>query len=400
MLLKMDYDDKYKDFFEQIKKFKNEQAKQKQRGLNDYNILTAVRKPHAEVGMHSNFIYSLINPDGLHYQDDLFVNLFIKYVLKIDDFGKVIKVEIEEDANGRRIDFTIKSDKYYIGIEMKIYAYDQNNQIKDYFTSLTNKAKQNNQKVIIYYLTIDGKEASKNSYQDIAYKQISFETEILDWLKKCQKEVKNITNLNIAIEQYKDVVKMVIGDYKSPINNFKDFFLNNKEFYKLYSNSDVKEKISDKKIDEGFNQAKQKLYDDYYKHLFEPLLKLNTNLSYFGFDNSTQNIFVSFAYKQYYEICIYLNSDSYRKKISIGIRPAWNILHWQGNKDLKNRLENLGNYIPKNYIINKNKGLKIDYSLEQPTIEEIFKLPIKLDNNNIIIKELQNCIKEIENGSI
>jgi len=27
-------------------------------------------------------------------------------------------------------------------------------------------------------------------------------------------------------------------------------------------------------------------------------------------------------------------------------------------------------------------------------------LPIKLDNNNIIIKELQNCIKEIENGSI
>jgi len=222
----------YEEFFEQIKKFKNEQAKQKQRGLNDYNILTAVRKPHAEVGMHSNFIYSLINPDGLHYQDDLFVNLFIKEVLKIDDFGKVTKVEMEEDANGRRIDFTIKSDKYYIGIEMKIYASDQYEQIKDYFENLKEKSQQK-EIVLIYYLTLDGKDASKDSSKGVEYKKISFETEILDWLEKCQYEVQNITNLNEAIKQYKSVVEMVTNKYQGKVMNLADELLKNEKWFEL-----------------------------------------------------------------------------------------------------------------------------------------------------------------------
>ncbi|UTJ05708.1 PD-(D/E)XK nuclease family protein [Arcobacter roscoffensis] len=46
--------------------FLSEQEKQKQRGLNDYNIVNLVRKENAEVGMHSNVIYSLIDPNGLH----------------------------------------------------------------------------------------------------------------------------------------------------------------------------------------------------------------------------------------------------------------------------------------------------------------------------------------------
>ena len=61
----------YEDFFKFVEKFKKEQQKQKKRGLNDYNMVNIVRKENAEVGMHSNVIYSLINPNGSHYQDDL-----------------------------------------------------------------------------------------------------------------------------------------------------------------------------------------------------------------------------------------------------------------------------------------------------------------------------------------
>ena len=71
-------DERFINFFEKIKLFKEEQKKQKQRGLNDYNMVNVVRKENAEVGMHSNVIYSLIDPNGLHYPDDLFLNKFIR----------------------------------------------------------------------------------------------------------------------------------------------------------------------------------------------------------------------------------------------------------------------------------------------------------------------------------
>ena len=83
-------DEKYINFFEKIKLFKEEQKKQKQRGLNDYNMVNVVRKENSEVGMHSNVIYSLTDSNGLHYQDDLFMTMPI--VNK--NSGEISKVEI------------------------------------------------------------------------------------------------------------------------------------------------------------------------------------------------------------------------------------------------------------------------------------------------------------------
>ena len=110
-------------------------------------MVNVVRKENAEVGMHSNVIYSLIDPNGQHYRGDLFLKLFIKYVLadeeiKIDDFGEIISVKAEESTFGnRRIDFTIKSSNYYIGIEMKIDANDLKDQLSHYEKDLLLKAK-------------------------------------------------------------------------------------------------------------------------------------------------------------------------------------------------------------------------------------------------------------------
>jgi len=64
--------EEYKDFFEKIKIFKNEQNKQKQRGLNNYNILTSVLNKSDEVRLHSRMIFSLLNPNGTHYQSSYF----------------------------------------------------------------------------------------------------------------------------------------------------------------------------------------------------------------------------------------------------------------------------------------------------------------------------------------
>ena len=229
-------DEKYINFFEKIKLFKEEQKKQKQRGLNDYNMVNVVRKENAEVGMHSNVIYSLIDPNGLHYQDDLFLQIFIKDVLEINDFGDILSVHAEESTNeNRRVDFTIKSSNYYIGIEMKIDALDLENQISHYFEDLKEKAeKDSKQEVIIYYLTKNGKDASFHSHNnEVKYKKISFENHILTWIENCQKEVRNITNLNEAFENYKDIVKKITNKYKGKVMLLEDEFLKNEEYFKL-----------------------------------------------------------------------------------------------------------------------------------------------------------------------
>ncbi|WNL27759.1 PD-(D/E)XK nuclease family protein [Arcobacter cryaerophilus gv. pseudocryaerophilus] len=230
-------DEKYINFFEKIRLFKEEQKKQKQRGLNDYNMVNVVRKENAEVGMHSNVIYSLIDPNGLHYQDDLFLNKFITIVLgeKIENFGSILSVQAEElTFENRRIDFTIKSTNYYIGIEMKIDANDLNNQINDYEVDLITKAKNENiENVVIYYLTKDGKEAAQHSCKDVTYKRISFENHILNWIENCQKEVRNITNLNEAFENYKDIVKKITNKYEGRVMSLKNELLKNEEYFEL-----------------------------------------------------------------------------------------------------------------------------------------------------------------------
>ena len=266
----------YEEFFQKIKEFKKEQDEQKQRGLNDFNILTAVRKPHAEVGMHSNFLYSILNPNGLHYQGDLFVRLFIEHVLSDikDDFGDNIKVEMEElTTDNRRIDFTIKSDKYLIGIEMKIYASDETNQIFDYYEELEKQSE--NETVKIYYLTLDGKDADKKSYtkenkiQD--YKKISFKIDILNWLNKCIKEIQNITNLNEALKQYIDVVKMLTdNNHKGKVMGLEEFLLED-ENLKLMLSNEMKQALVKSKIQiqtKFWHQLKEVLNNKGYEFEF------------------------------------------------------------------------------------------------------------------------------------
>lgn len=251
-------DERFINFFEKIKLFKEEQKKQKQRGLNDYNMVNVVRKENAEVGMHSNVIYSLIDPNGLHYQDELFLQIFIKDVLEINDFGNILSVQAEESTNeNRRVDFTIKSNNYYIGIEMKVDASDLENQISHYYDDLKEKAsKDSNQEVIIYYLTKNGKDASLNSHNNkLEYKRISFENHILTWIENCQKEVKNITNLNEAFENYKDIIKKITNNYEGRIKLLENELSNNEKYYELAKEiSEAFQKAKNKKINELKNK--------------------------------------------------------------------------------------------------------------------------------------------------
>ena len=96
-----------------------------------------------------------------------------------------VYIEYEDDDLVGRIDILIKFDSYWIAIENKIYAGDQELQLERYHTFLTKKVNKN---FDLIYLTLDGHEPSKSSkgnLKDDAYEIISYKDTIINWLVKC-----------------------------------------------------------------------------------------------------------------------------------------------------------------------------------------------------------------------
>lgn len=91
------------DYFNKIDEFQKEQEQeeQKKRGLNNYNVMSAIRKIHEEVGMHSNFIYSLLDNDKLNYQS-------------------IVEEKVEEELKKK---FPEKGETYLVGKKKGIPLY-------------------------------------------------------------------------------------------------------------------------------------------------------------------------------------------------------------------------------------------------------------------------------------
>lgn len=239
--MKENKDNDYINFFENIKNFKEKQLKQKQRGLNDYNLLTTVLNAHDEVRLHSRVIGSMLDIDGLHYQGSLFLEKFLE-VLNIKNFEfDINKSSLKLEYH--KIDLYLTDGQKHIIIENKVYADDQKDQIKSYI----NKIKNENENlqytdILVIYLSINRKQPSKYSLDDLTiienhiynkeykttlFKNINYESEVIEWLKVCLHEIQNITNLNESILQYLAVVEKVTNKYKEKVMPLKDLLLEN-----------------------------------------------------------------------------------------------------------------------------------------------------------------------------
>ena len=156
----------YNSFFKKYKHYKQTQENQKKRGLNDYNILTSVLKQNDEVRLHSRMIKSLLDPNGTHYQDNLFLDIFLE-VLEILDFNIKTKscwVETEYGNKKDRIDIYVTDNKKHIIIENKLDATDQKEQIKRYIDLIYDEnsdVKYND--ILVIYLSIDKDKPSDES---------------------------------------------------------------------------------------------------------------------------------------------------------------------------------------------------------------------------------------------
>ena len=199
---------------------------------------------------------------------ETFLTLFLKEIGIEDEniYDKNWEVTREKafdlDTIKGRLDFEIKSKDCIYIIEMKIDAGDQPEQLIRY----QKFAKEQHKKYKIFYLTLDGHNASKKSIgeeenleenEKVEYINISFQGEILNWLENCLKLVEGKENKSACISQYIASINKILGEKDTKI---KDNILKSTE--------DIKTAIT---IYEKLNDKLQKVLKNFFEELNKKL---------------------------------------------------------------------------------------------------------------------------------
>ena len=261
------------------KNLKEEQAKLKSEGINDYNLITSLLKKSDEVRVHSRFLKSMLNPKGLHYRGPDFLELFLN--LYIPEGKRPNAAQCSVYAEKDKIDLLIEDGEKYVIIENKIYAADQPFQITRYI-DIVLKKEASPENITVVYLSLNGKDPSsvitsdnpspscggfeikKNAGKnhlawlddkemnlkfeklqilkdiEIPLINLSYTADISRWIDECLKSLlegpanENTDNIVFALNEYKNVLKMFgpkKGYKKMPdfLQKIDEFILNNKD---------------------------------------------------------------------------------------------------------------------------------------------------------------------------
>lgn len=231
-------------FLQRFREFNADIEARKKRGQNDFNPLLCVQKLDDEENMHSGFLYALLNPYGEHYQDDLFLKLFVKSIGLQEWFGSTSGAEVYKEY--KNIDIYITNGTKHIIVENKIWARDQGTQIARYIEAIaevdsSDEGESNEgessveyENIAVVYLApyiknptqqslgkwhIQGESLVDSENNQVRYKAISYKEHIIKkWLESALNEAGGISNLRMAIECYTDVVKRLTGQKENTMD--------------------------------------------------------------------------------------------------------------------------------------------------------------------------------------
>lgn len=229
---------KYENLIEQCRLIKQkDDYLSKSTGYN-FNIFSILDRERYEVTTHSYFLYELLNKNGSHGQGTKFLEIFLNNILpEGSDYGDISKTHVARESltinnmENRRIDFVIECENIIIGIEMKIDASDQDAQLFDYHNELCARAKNkygSNKKVKLYYLTLNGTDASGNSIKTLEKDDIiniSFSNIIYRWIEQCMESCVSVPILRDALYQYLILIEKLTGKKESVVTDIGKLLL-------------------------------------------------------------------------------------------------------------------------------------------------------------------------------
>lgn len=289
----------YEEFFKAYIKFRERKKRD-----NDYNPLLVIRKVKEEVRLHSRFLHSFLDTEGWHYQEDLFLEPFLECLGLKNFFKNTESVRVRKEYNN--IDLHLSYDKKHLIIENKIYAGDGDTQISRYIKTIKDKGVEY-ENIAVVYLSLNKREPSQESLNEwsikegkwlvkkdnekIIYKNATYKTEILKWIEKCQKKCKNISNLYMSFEFYKECVKILIGEKKMGLEEFlKDNKDKREKFIKIiaeiqkqrveeFSVEMFRQECAEKYKSQGYELLEEKEYQPIGSKIWEKCIICHKNHS-------------------------------------------------------------------------------------------------------------------------
>lgn len=183
--------------------------------LSGYNIFGVLGIYAKEVIM-CRFLADLLNPEGKHGCGILFLKSFVQDVLKEYSMSDVLLAHTDVSKEfaidkERRIDIVIQNSRFFIPIEVKIYAEEQEGQCYDYYEYARNSQ--------IVYLTRFGDAPSEYSRKKKGGKDvlpldrvqcISWAHDICGWLEKLIMQTD--APIRLIVMQYIDAIHMTADE--------------------------------------------------------------------------------------------------------------------------------------------------------------------------------------------
>lgn len=214
----------FTDFKNRYEVFDDRMSELKQKETPFYNIFEILNIKHRETKLHTPFLVHLLDPKASHEQGSLFLDKFLKKVLKLSyHFKDMVNFEIHEELSHDqgRVDiimlFEYEEEKKSIIIENKVYAGDQKNQLKRYYDYLIHDLQLNKENILLAYLTPRGEMPTPRSIDFKITNQlmkeknlvlIGYQEHIISWLTECWENVKS-DRVRYILIQYINTLKIL-----------------------------------------------------------------------------------------------------------------------------------------------------------------------------------------------
>lgn len=362
------------NLIEKINTFNQYKKRIKENSEENFNIFRICGVNHYE-NTHSAILAELIRNDGSHSFNKKFLNALLS-LLKEDkivdeDFNFILSnssVLTEFSVGNGRIDILIKNDNQCIIIENKIYASDQNEQLKRYESF----AKQYFKQYQLLYLTLWGDEASVNSSEGVNYKQISYYETIVKWLEKC-----------VEISARNPIIRETIIQYINHIKILTNTNLDNKMNNELVEILSKKENIDSVfTIGDNFDNVKNYIINKTFlpqlSSVCEKLNLVNESTEYNRVNTSWSGFQITNPNWKYFKIAFEFEAKGLRNPI-IGIthinpdirnEPVFEILKTRFKGKNKN-------WVWHEFSHYRNWRKEAMFAIQDGKMSEIFKNEIK-----------------------
>ena len=205
----------------------------------DFNIFQILKLERKEVGTHSAFLASLLDPNGFHGQGSLFLDAFLENI-GIETASGRWRVETEKWAgyiddinclNLGRMDIVLQNERAAVVIENKIDHSDGPHQLWRYGKWLENEygpgCLREKEHFRIVYLTPSGRNPTDDSIEKPEqnkedsfnlkdYKgcitKLSYKKHLSEWLTLCCNNIEKAPPLKTVIDQYLRTIRRILNE--------------------------------------------------------------------------------------------------------------------------------------------------------------------------------------------